>query len=89
MSTRAPLLRTLPALAGAALLCALAGAAQAQVYKWVDAAGKTHYSNTPPADGKAAARAVPVAERVSSYTPDDGLRRSQEQAQARLETLFL
>ena len=32
----------------ALLLCA--GAASAQVYKWVDAAGKTHFSDTPPPD---------------------------------------
>lgn len=84
MSTRAPLLRTLPTLAGAALLCALAGAAQAQVYKWVDAAGKTHYSNTPPANPKSAKRIEEAGERVTVYTPDPALSRALD-ARARPE----
>jgi hypothetical protein len=37
------------------LLCA--GTASAQVYKWVDAAGKTHFSDTPPPE---AAKAAPL-----------------------------
>lgn len=41
----------------AKLLCAAAlfasGAAQAQVYKWTDAEGKLHYSDTPPPSNKA------------------------------------
>ena len=36
------------------LLCA-AGAAQAQMYKWKDAKGVTHYTDTPPPSGAAAA----------------------------------
>lgn len=36
-----------------ALILALAAAtAQAQIYRWVDANGKTHYSDAPPATGK-------------------------------------
>ena len=74
-----------PALTTVLVLLALAcgPAAQAQVYKWVDAQGRTHYSNTAPADGKTAAKAVPVEDRVTSYTPDESLKRAQEQAQAR------
>ena len=37
-----------------ALACLAALAAQAQVYKWVDEKGRTHYSETPPPDSKAA-----------------------------------
>jgi glutaredoxin len=36
------------------LLCA-AGAAQAQMYKWKDARGVTHYTDTPPPNGATAA----------------------------------
>jgi hypothetical protein len=44
------------ALAGtlAAGLLLAAGGAAAQAYKWVDAQGKTHFSDTPPPDRKAA-----------------------------------
>lgn len=55
------------------LLLALAPAAQAETYKWVDERGVVNYSNTPP---PAAARAAkPVAERVSTYESDPALRR--------------
>ena len=37
----------------ALLLSQLAVTAHADVYKWTDAQGKTHYSQTPPADTKA------------------------------------
>ena len=44
--------KMIPAALGAALL--LAGAsASAQIYKWVDAKGVTHYSDTPPASKQA------------------------------------
>ncbi|MBZ2209187.1 glutaredoxin family protein [Massilia sp. R798] len=44
--------KLIPAALGAALL--LAGAsASAQIYKWVDAKGVTHYSDTPPASKQA------------------------------------
>ncbi len=45
------------------------GQAHAQIYKWVDEAGKTHYSDTAPAGGKLDT----VAERISVYTPDPAL----------------
>lgn len=38
---------------GAVLLCAAALAAPAQVFRWVDAQGKVHYGDRPPADVKA------------------------------------
>src|SRR6266851_3909282 len=34
------------------LLAAAGGPAHAQIYKWVDEAGKTHYSDTAPAGGR-------------------------------------
>ncbi len=43
--------RAFAALAIAA--CACAAPAQAAMYKWVDEKGVTHYSESPPADGKA------------------------------------
>jgi hypothetical protein len=35
------------------ILCGVAPPAHAQVYKWVDANGKTHYGDAPPQSGKA------------------------------------
>ena len=57
-----------------ALLLALAPAAQAETYKWVDERGVVNYSNTPP---PSAARAAPqpVADRVSTYESDPAFRR--------------
>jgi hypothetical protein len=53
----------------AILLAATGGTAYAQIYKWVDEAGKTHYSDQAPAGGKLDT----VAERISVYTPDPAL----------------
>ena len=53
----------------AILLAATGGTAYAQIYKWVDEAGKTHYSDQAPAGGKPDT----VAERISVYTPDPAL----------------
>ena|SRR5204862_132699 len=44
--------------------------AYAQVYKWVDEAGKTHYSDQAPAGGK---KPATVADRISVYAPDPTL----------------
>jgi hypothetical protein len=44
-----------------------------QLYKWVDERGVTNYSNQPPADPKAAKSVRPVEDRLSVYTPDQGL----------------
>ena len=53
------------------ILLAAAGApAHAQIYKWVDEGGKTHYSDQAPMDGK---KADTVADRISVYAPDPSL----------------
>ena len=52
------------------LLGAGIGPAHAQIYKWVDEAGKTHYSDTAPAGGK---KPAIVADRISVYAPDPAL----------------
>src|SRR5438552_9383584 len=52
------------------LLGACSGPAHAQIYKWVDEAGKTHYSDTAPTAGKNLDK---VADRISVYTPDPAL----------------
>jgi hypothetical protein len=52
------------------LLGACSGPAHAQIYKWVDEAGKMHYSDTAPTGGKTLDK---VADRISVYTPDPAL----------------
>src|SRR6266516_1962206 len=52
------------------LLAAAVGPAHAQIYKWVDAAGKTHYSDTAPIDGK---KPGTVTDRISVYAPAPAL----------------
>ena len=52
------------------LLAAAVGPAHAQIYKWVDEAGKTHYSDTAPMDGK---KPGTVTDRISVYTPAPAL----------------
>jgi len=52
------------------LLAATSGPACAQIYKWVDDAGKTHYSDQAPSSGR---KAGTVADRISVYTPDPSL----------------
>jgi len=52
------------------LLGASSGPAQAQIYKWVDEAGKTHYSDTAPVGRK---KIDTVADRISVYAPDPAL----------------
>src|SRR5881296_594669 len=52
------------------LLGAGSGPACAQIYKWVDEAGKTHYSDQAPAGGK---KLETVADRISVYAPDPSL----------------
>ena len=56
------------------VLLALAPAAQAETYKWVDERGVVNYSNTPPP--AAAKAAQPIAERVSTVETDPALRRA-------------
>jgi hypothetical protein len=55
------------------LLAATGGTAYAQIYKWVDEAGKTHYSDTAPAGGK---KVDTVADRISVYAPDPSIARA-------------
>src|SRR2546427_2734445 len=55
------------------LLAAAVGPAHAQIYKWVDEAGKTHYSDTAPMDGK---KPGTVTDRISVYAPDPLLARA-------------
>src|SRR5260221_13047470 len=52
------------------LLGAGSGPAHAQIYKWVDEAGKKHYSDTAPAGRK---KIDTVADRISVYAPDPSL----------------
>ncbi len=52
------------------LLAAACAPAYAQIYKWVDEAGKTHYSDQAPAVGK---KSDTVADRISVYSPDPSL----------------
>jgi len=54
----------------AILLAATGGTVYAQIYKWVDEAGKTHYSDQAPAGGK---KPDTVADRISVYAPDPAL----------------
>jgi hypothetical protein len=53
------------------IVLAAAGApAHAQIYKWVDEVGRTHYSDKAPAGGK---KPETVADRISVYAPDPTL----------------
>ena len=52
------------------LLTAACAPAYAQIYKWVDESGKTHYSDQAPAVGK---KSDTVADRISVYSPDPSL----------------
>src|SRR6266850_609087 len=52
------------------LLGAASGQAHAQIYKWVDEAGKTHYSDTVPVGRK---KIDTIADRISVYAPDPAL----------------
>jgi hypothetical protein len=54
------------------ILLALAPAAQAETYKWVDERGVVNYSNTPPPSVAKAPQQV--ADRVSTYQTDPALR---------------
>src|SRR5216683_6891699 len=55
------------------LLATAGGPAHAQIYKWVDEAGKTHYSDTAPAGGR---KVDTVADRISVYAPDPSIARA-------------
>jgi hypothetical protein len=61
------------------LLAAAGGPAQAQIYKWVDEAGKTHYSDNAPANRK---KVDTVTDRISVYTTDPSIARAAATAGA-------
>ena len=63
-----------PFLVPIVILLAAGSPAQAQIYKWVDESGKTHYSDAAPAEAK---KTVTVADRVSVYTSDAPIPRAQ------------
>jgi hypothetical protein len=52
------------------LVVAAVGPAHAQIYKWVDEVGKTHYSDTAPTRAR---KLDTVADRISVYSPDPAL----------------
>lgn len=60
--------------------CLLAAAAQAQVYKWVDEKGRTHYGEKPPEGAKASevARPTPPSDPAKARAPDDWRRKARE-----------
>jgi hypothetical protein len=67
----------------AALILALAVfPAQAEVYKWVDEKGRTHYSNAPP--DSVADRLKPVEGRISVMGMDPAVRASAERRFAQM-----
>ena len=55
------------------LLAAASGPAHAQIYKWVDEVGQTHYSDKAPATGK---KVDTVVDRISVYAPDPSIARA-------------
>lgn len=62
----------MPRLAALLLLALAAPVAQAEVYKWVDEQGRTHYSNAPPP--AAAGKSQAVEERMSVMGMDPVVR---------------
>jgi hypothetical protein len=66
----------------AALAVSLASApAAADIYKWVDDAGMTHYSNTPPPNPEKAE--VVIEDKLSTYSSDPAETRAAAQAASR------
>lgn len=63
---------------GACLLAA--AAAHAQVYKWVDEKGRTHYGEKPPEGVKSSevARPTPPSDPAKAKAPDDWRRKAQD-----------
>jgi len=55
-----------------------AATAFAQVYRWVDRDGVTHYSDQKPAEADARSRAQEVPDRVSVYSTDPALQQAVE-----------
>ncbi len=65
-------MRMPPRLAAALILAALALPAHADIYKWVDKKGQVNYSNTPPP--QAAAKAKAVEDKISVMGMDPAVR---------------
>jgi hypothetical protein len=65
------------------LLLGCMGGANAEIYKWVDAQGNTHYGERPPADSDAES----VTVRKGPSTPDPLLERHRNRQQKFLEVL--
>lgn len=63
-----------------ALVILFAAPAGADLYKWVDERGVTHYSDLRPTKLPATARIEPVTNRVSVYSPDKSLLQAVEAA---------
>lgn len=57
----------------AAAFAASTPASAQQLYKWVDERGVTNYSNQPPSDPRTVRNVRPVEDRLSVYSPDQGL----------------
>ena len=55
-----------------AATCAIAPAS-AELYKWVDERGVTNYSNDPPPAAATASKLTRIENKISVYTPDDGV----------------
>ena len=47
--------------------------AAAELYKWVDERGVTNYSSKPPAAAATSSKLTRVENKISVYTPDDGV----------------
>ena len=75
--------RALGRIAIAVALACAATATAAQVYKWTDDNGVVNYSNTPPADKRAAKGVTVVEDRVSVYTPDAAVQQATQNARER------
>lgn len=62
------------------LLCAAAGIADAQMYRWTDASGKVHYSSTPPPAGAKGVRAQEAPRTSAGAAPAPARSAALEQA---------
>ena len=73
------------ALCAAAMLAAmLSSGTSAQLFKWVDNEGRTHYSDRRPNDAGSTTVIRPVSGSLSVYTPDPALLRAVEEARDRV-----
>jgi hypothetical protein len=77
----------IPAFAGMTLAALLCCAPAHAIYKWVDEKGVTHFSETPPPDGRKATKVEPKVTPPSSApaAPVDWKKREQESRKQRIE----